>query len=267
VGGELTVARLLKEDWEFNVLDVYNYNRSGHLEGYFTFVRENLYLSGDVLEAGVFKGKSLLGMALMLKELGSSKKIYGYDTWAGFPPIHSAEDSFESWERLFRSGRITARHLENAKLQVSHRALGSQVTKKIDSSNISLSGDFSGAVKADLENKIAYLGLDNVVLVQGDFARTMTASASGPSELMAAIIDADLYASYKTALPYIWPRITRGGYLYLDEYYSLKFPGARIASDEFFADIADKPRKHASEFGHFERWYVRKTFDGVDDKR
>lgn len=253
---------VIAEDWEFNILDVYNYRRSGPLEGYFEFVREHhAALPGDLLEAGVYRGRALLGMALMLKELGSNKKIYGYDTWAGFPPVYSAQDGLEQWKDLLRSGRITAEHFDKTQRQVRHRSLG-VTDRPVDSSNISLSGNFSAVSKADVEKKAAYLGLDNIVLVQGSFSSTMTTAGGGPPEIMAALIDADLYASYTVALPYIWSRLVRGGYLYLDEYYSLKFPGARIACDEFFEERSDKPQCHARHYGDFERWYVRKIFDG-----
>ena len=75
---------------------------------------------------------------------------------------------------------------------------------------------------------------------------------------MAVLMDSDLYASYMTTLPFSWPRLSRGGYIFLDEYYSLKFPGALIATDEFFADKKDKPQKHKQIDGDFERWFVRK---------
>jgi len=254
----------IKEDWEFNILEIYNFRRSGPHESYFDFVRENhAVLPGDLLEAGVFRGKSLLAMALMLKELGSTKRIYGYDTWAGFPSIYAPEDALENWESLYREGRISARHLEKTRLQVKHRALGDEAVARFDSSNISMSGDFSNAAKTELERKIAYLGLDNVILVQGEFSSTMSENKTEPKEIMAALIDADLYASYTACLPFIWPRLTRGGYLYLDEYYSLKFPGARIATDQFFGDLRDKPQRYAHDRGDFERWYVRKIFDGL----
>jgi hypothetical protein len=253
---------MLREDWEFNILDIYNFRQAGPLEGYFTFVREHHdRLPGDLLEAGVYKGKALLGMGLMLKELGSTKKVYGYDTWKGFPPIYSDEDSLERWHDLAKAGRISPAHLDKTRLQVEHRQATSSA--KIDSTNISLSGNFSACVKSDLEKKIDYLGLDNIVLVEGSFAETMQPGRDGPTCLMAALIDADLYLSYKVALPYIWERLTLGGYLYLDEYYSLKFPGARIACDEFFTGRPDKPQRHEREFGHFERWYVQKIFDRV----
>jgi hypothetical protein len=44
----------------------------------------------------------------------------------------------------------------------------------------------------------------------------------------------------------------------LDEYYSLKFPGARIATNEFFQDKQHKPQKHAHIHGEFERWFLKK---------
>jgi hypothetical protein len=252
----------ISEDWEFNILGIYNYRRPGPHESYFDFVRENHeFLPGDLLEAGVFRGKSLLAMALMLKDLGSNKRIYGYDTWSGFPPIYALEDGLEQWEVLYRTGRISERHFERTRLQVQHRALGAETDTKFDSSNISMSGDFSSAARTELEAKIAYLGLDNVVLVQGEFSSTMNESSRQPKELMAALIDADLYASYTTCLPFIWPRLTRGGYLYLDEYYSLKFPGARIATDRFFDNLRDKPQRYAHDRGDFQRWYVRKIYD------
>ena len=48
---------------------------------------------------------------------------------------------------------------------------------------------------------------------------------------------------YELALNYIWPSLTKKGIIYLDEYYSLKFPGARIASNEFFKENKIKPSK------------------------
>jgi hypothetical protein len=96
--------------------------------------------------------------------------------------------------------------------------------------------------------------------VKGLFDETMRGEGAEGPVFMAAMIDCDLYLSYQTALPFAWERLVRGGYLSLDEYYSLKFPGGRIAADEFFEAKADKPQKHRLRPGEFERWYVRKIF-------
>ena len=86
----------------------------------------------------------------------------------------------------------------------------------------------------------------------------MNAEQFTDMELMAAILDCDLYESYHTSLNFIWPKLSDNGYIYLDEYYSLKFPGAMIATDEFFQTKRQKPICHMKEKGDFERWSVIK---------
>ena len=42
-------------------------------------------LDGDVIECGVFRGKSLLRIATWLKQQGVRKTVYGLDSFDGFP--------------------------------------------------------------------------------------------------------------------------------------------------------------------------------------
>ena len=86
----------------------------------------------------------------------------------------------------------------------------------------------------------------------------MVAEAKEPESIAAAILDCDLYGSYLVALDFIWPRLSSGGIIYLDEYYSLKFPGARLAVDEFFDNKSSHFTKVVDDFNGFERWFVRK---------
>ena len=67
-----------------------------------------------------------------------------------------------------------------------------------------------------------------------------------------------IYEGYKKSLPFVYNRLTAKGYMYLDEYYSLKFPGAKIATDEFFAKKKEKPFKHFTYSEDFQRWAVIK---------
>ena len=126
-------------------------------------------------------------------------------------------------------------------------------------SNISSSGDFSNNSYDDLIKKIDFLKLDNIKLVKGEFKKTMIENPkNNPQRFCAALIDCDLYDGYKVSLPFIYNRLNRGGYIYLDEYYSLKFPGAKIACDEFFKNKSEKPEMHTRYDGEFERWGVVK---------
>ena len=54
-----------------------------------------------------------------------------------------------------------------------------------------------------------------------------------PKTLDCVLLDFDLYKAYSDVLPVVWPLLRDGGAIYLDEYFSYKFPGARIAVDEF----------------------------------
>jgi hypothetical protein len=249
----------LQEDWEFNVLGAYNYRKPGPLQHYFDFIAENHdRIDGDILEAGVYQGRSLLGAALLLKELGSKKTVYGFDTFSGFPPVYHENDDLSKFDWLYEHKRISAEHREKVRRNVRHRSLHLGERRPATAANLSLSGDFSNNCREQLERKLEYLKLDNVKLIAGPFSATMLPSAAEPRRIMAALLDCDLYESYCVALPFLWPRMSTGGYLALDEYYSLKFPGARIATDEFFAGKGDGPQRHKVEPMDFERWYVRK---------
>jgi len=248
---------LLNEDWEFNILGIYNYKKPGQLSNYFHYIIEHHdHIEGDICEAGVFKGRSLLAAGLLLKELGSSKQVYGFDSFEGFPPIYDDNDDISKFDQLVRDGKISEAHY--AKIKKNTKLRSFEIKADISVANISKSGNFSSANMEDIKRKIEFLELDNIHLVPKPFAETMTDTQPAARKIMAALLDCDLYMSYKTSRPFEWQRLTLGGYISLDEYYSITFPGARIATDEFFADKADKPHMHKIEPGDFERWYVRK---------
>lgn len=247
----------LEQEWEFNVLQVYNYKAPGKLKGYFDFIAQNHNnLEGNICEVGVFRGFSILATALMLKELGSEKIVYGFDSFSGFPSYHE-NDNLSQFKVLLDSKKISKKHYEDHNRNLAHKEFISG--KNIDPSSISTSLDFSETSLSLLESKIDYFELDNIVLVDGDYKNTMNSDAFKDASFMSALIDCDLYESHKVALPFVWERLVHNGYLYLDEYYSLKFPGARIATNEFFLDKNDKPQMYPRQPMDFERWFVLKS--------
>ena len=129
--------------------------------------------------------------------------------------------------------------------------------KSIDSFNISSSLDFSNNSIKKLKKKIKFLKLDNIKLIKGSFEKTMIPN-TGPKKIMCALIDADLYQSYKISLPFVWSKLEKKGLIYLDEYYSIKFPGPRIATDEFCLDKNQKPKILSKNKFDFERWGIFK---------
>jgi len=249
----------MKKDWQFGVAGITNPKNPGALRFYFDFVRANYsLLDGDIVEAGVYQGKSLLGMALMLKELGSSKKVYGFDSFSGFPPVYDQKDNFERFEELYSLGLISHEHLIDVRQNLEWRNYLSG--QKVNSMTISGSGDFSLTSSEYVQKKIELLKLDNIVLVDGPFHETMIdVKDKVPVKIMCALMDCDLYQSYIATLNFVWPRLVAKGLIYLDEYYSLKFPGARIATNEFTASHSDATlERFPSEDGEFERWGLYK---------
>jgi O-methyltransferase len=55
-----------------------------------------------------------------------------------------------------------------------------------------------------------------------------------PPEIAILRLDTDWYASTKHELENLWPRLSIGGVLIIDDYGH--FSGAQLATDEFFAD-------------------------------
>ena len=248
---------ILNNDWEFNKLNIYNYKIKGCYEKYFNFLKNNYKkFNGDIVESGVYRGHTLLSTALLLKELGSDKIVYGFDSFEGFPPLLNKNDQIPKFDNLYKNKLITKHHLESVKKNILLNKIFQK--KNLNSHSISKSDNFSSTSLNDIKKKIKFLKLDNIVLVKGMFKTTM-ANRTIPKKIFACFVDCDLYESYLSTFKFVWPKLEKGGYLQLDEYYSLKFPGARIASNEFFSDKDVKINKYfSSKTDIFERWSIIK---------
>ena len=214
-------------------------------------------LPGDIFEFGVYRGASLLAMAILLKQLGSDKKIYGFDTFAGFP-CYGPEDDLTQFQQLFSTGQISKTHyLKHQLLLRLKQQTGSM--EEVTTANISSSGDFSEASYRELMRRIKLLELDNIELIKGPFRDTVPKFfQESQHKIFSANIDCDLHEGYSTTLPFIWDNLCSGGYVHLDEYYSLKFPGPRRAVNEFVRKESAALAKHRTRATEFERWYLTK---------
>ena len=221
--------------WELGALDIYDCSKEGHLDIYFDFIRNSYKdLKGNIFEFGVFKGKSLLATALLLKSLGSDKRIFGFDSFSGFPS-YNEKDKISQFKILYEDNKISKNHYLDVVRNIEIRSLYLKDKFTLNAETISNSGDFSNCNYEFLQKKIDFLGLDNITIIKGDFKDTLN-NIEDLGETMCCLIDCDLYESYKYTLPKAWGNTTIGGMIYLDEYYSLKFPGAKIAVDEFIKD-------------------------------
>ena len=97
------------QEWEKNYLEIVSPEKKSHLFYYLKFLNSKNFkkIEGDIVEAGVYRGTSLISSALLLKknkEL-NIKKIWGYDTFSGFPS-YSEFDSFKQFDKMFKTKKF-----------------------------------------------------------------------------------------------------------------------------------------------------------------
>jgi hypothetical protein len=233
---EITKAQSTIKDLGLSVVD------NVHLLCYALEKTKNL--NGCFLECGVYKGSTLFTSHEFSKLRGINKKFIGVDTFGGFPveQTQNVNDSPDMFKMLYEQGRISERHYQKSLERLS--------SLKNDSH---LNSEYFAISQDDVFKEATKRG---VTLLRGKFSDVLPAFSEQISVLH---IDCDLYEPYLECLNLLYPNIVNGGVIVFDEYYSLKYPGARIAVDEFLSKLDNDKfefKKHVT--GNFERWYLLK---------
>jgi hypothetical protein len=172
---------------------------------------------GAIVECGVWKGGSMMAAALTLLRLGvSDRDLYLFDTFQGMPPP-TQEDVFAAYDGYnpMRHWRRRARGGGPAE-STWHYVAASDVRAAV------LSTGYPG---------------ERVHLVEGRVEETLPAQAPGAIALLR--LDTDWYESTRHELETLYPRLSPGGVLILDDYGH--YEGARRAVDEYFDAHGDRP--------------------------
>ena len=165
--------------------------------------RRILPVKGSIVECGVFRGGGLMGWAKMsaiLEPVNLTRRIYGFDTFAGFPGVGNKDVG----------------------------GLGKHVTP----------GDLYSDSCEELTQLIEiydsdrFLGhVDKVHLVKGDAAKTIPDFLKKHQHLLVSLLflDFDLYEPTRVALEHFYPRIPKGGIVAFDELDNPLWPGETMA--------------------------------------
>ena len=240
------------DDYLFNSLSIDNYNKfTSPLRHYYSHIKKfDKRIAGDLFEFGVFNGRSLLATSLLLKKIKLKKKIYAFDNFKGFTSF----DKKDSFSYFSKKNSIYEKHLLIKKcLKLNTKKI------KINNKNISTSGIFDSSSYTNLKKKITYLKLDNIIIIKGNFEDTVAKffkKYNGP--IFAVNMDCDLYNPYKLILPFVYERLSKRGYIHIDEYYSLKFPGCKIAVDEYCKMKKIKVLRNKTYDWEFDRYCIKK---------
>mgnify|MGYP003123438180 CR=1 FL=1 len=196
---------------------------------------------GAYVECGTFEGNTLLPVASYCQQFYINKEIYGMDSFEGFPiSEHHINDLPERFNDLYQNNLISLDHLEKAKART-------QNFKSLDH----LEGEYFEQINNIFKNTEQF---SNVTLVKGIFSDT---TPNFNKKISLLHLDCDLYKSYLTCLNNLYKNIVNNGVIVFDEYYSHKYPGARIAIEEFFKDKKGYFEYYVTQEGH-ERWCFTK---------
>ena len=158
------------------------------------------HIPGDFVECGVWKGGSVMAMALTLLQLGQrDRSLYLFDTFAGMTPPSDRDVDYQ----------------------------GQQAFTIFDAVRCEAS-------QAEVENALFSTGYDRdkIYFVNGPVEDTIPAHAP---ELIALLrLDTDWYESTQHELLHLFPRLARGGVIIIDDYGHWR--GARQAVDEYMAE-------------------------------
>jgi len=197
---------VLEQAWPFSMSSLYGLVDAFH--SLYQAVRHAVRyrIPGDFVECGVYAGGMSLLAALTFLRLGdTSRHLYLYDTYEGMPPP-TAEDSEaarQAYEANTKDGKKwAAKGLEEVRAVLSQSGYPAE----------------------------------KIHFVKGMVEDTIPARA--PETIAILRLDTDFYTSTLHELTHLYPRLSRGGSLIIDDYGYM--PGARQAVDEYF-DSPDRP--------------------------
>jgi O-methyltransferase len=165
-------------------------------------------IEGDIVECGVWRGgTSMLGALTLLGLKETSRKLWLYDTFAGM--TEPAEVDVSPWSAS------SARRLWKANRASDHN-------------------NWCFAPLDEVKRNFFSTGYpkEKAVFVKGDVVETLTLTA--PEKIAVLRLDTDWYESTKVEMEVLFPKLTNGGVILIDDYGAWK--GCKKAIDEYLSD-------------------------------
>jgi O-methyltransferase len=162
-------------------------------------------IPGAIVECGVWKGGSILAVIHTLLNLNcQDRRLYLYDTFEGMPQPTEHDISYR--------GEVAAEMFSRAQINPKSSTLG----------QIGLE---------EVKNNVLATGYapQNIHFVKGCVEATIPNEA--PDAIALLRLDTDWYESTKHELEHLYPRLSKGGIIIVDDYGHWK--GAQKAVDEY----------------------------------
>jgi O-methyltransferase len=158
-------------------------------------------IPGAVVECGVWRGGSSMAAALTMQRLGECRDVYLFDTFEGMPRPTDADVDYAgraelpTWDPVNRNTRV-----DIDSVRAAMRSTG-------------YPDEHTSLVKGSVED---------------------TVPEAAPQEIAVLRLDTDWYESTRHELHHLYPRLSQGGVLIIDDYGH--YAGARKAVDEYLGE-------------------------------
>ena len=162
-------------------------------------------IPGDIVECGVWKGGSMMATALVLMELHAERKLWLFDTFEGMPAPAEVDVDYR--------GRSAA-----ARMEVEEKSGNGWAYSSFD----------------EVRRNLGSTGYPDhqISLIKGKVEDTIPKNA--PDRISLLRLDTDWYESTYHELRSLYPRLSVGGVLIIDDYGH--WAGARKAVDQYIQE-------------------------------
>lgn len=192
------------------------YSNRGTIQNTYDLTRRVVLedVPGALVECGVAAGAQIGVMGHYLREMQViDRLIYAFDSYCGIPLAGPNDDDQPGVAPVD-----------------PNRPLPTDLSKLLKSSGVAVHSLES--VRETLRRW--ELPLSQYVFVKGWFQNTVPTAAI--EKIAFLRLDGDLYESTKVCLEHLFPKVSPGGYVVIDDY---AMTGCRKACDEYFAPMSD----------------------------
>jgi len=199
--------------WEEKMQNFPKYVRRQNLTRFlvlYEIFKKVLNVKGSIIECGVNQGYGIMSWAkfsAIMEPVNLTRRIYGFDTFEGFPSVSEQDVSGSS----------------------DHVKVGDLAADTFE--------ELNGL--AEIHDSTRFLGhVSKMELVKGDATTTIPEFIDKNPHLLVSLLylDFDLYEPTKVALEYFVPRMPKGAVVAFDELDNPLWPGETQAMLEFFQD-------------------------------
>jgi hypothetical protein len=192
--------------WEVKMENFPKYVRRQNMTRYlalYEIFKLQMQVKGSIIECGVNHGFGTMAWAkfsAILEPVNLMRRIYGFDTFEGFP-------------------RVSGKDMSAASAHVKEGDLAADVHDEISQ-------------LIDIYDSTRFLGhVNKVSLVKGDALETIPQFCQDNPHILISLLylDFDLYEPTKVALEYFLPRMPKGAVLAFDELDNPLWPGETLA--------------------------------------